>query len=150
MRKVVLQMQMSLDGFVGDRDGKVDWIFPVFDDEFNAWGVESLWQAGVHVMGGVTGRALAGYWPHPTEARDEPFAQAMNETPKVVFSNSIDYLDWDQTRIARGDLAEEMNRLKQEDDGKQVLVHGGARFAQSLTKARLFRSGATLHVYASP
>jgi dihydrofolate reductase len=137
MRKVVLQMQVTLDGYVGDKDGNVEWAFPCFDDEFTEWGVESLQQAGVHVMGGITGRGLADYWPRPDiEERDRPFAPAMNEMPKVVFSNTLDGLDWHDTRIAKGDLTEEINRLKQAP-GKHILVHGGASFAQSLSRLGL-------------
>jgi dihydrofolate reductase len=131
MRKVLLQMQMSLDGFVGTADGNVDWAFPSFDDEFAQWGVESLWAAGVHVIGGVTGKGLAEYWPSPTEERDLPFAPPMNEIPKVVFSKTLARLDWNQTRIAKGELGEEIDALKRED-GKPILVHGGASFARSL------------------
>ena len=119
MRKVVLQMQVSLDGFVGGPDGEIDWIFPGFDDEFTAWEVDSLWQAGVHVMGGVTGRGLAEYWPSPAEERDKPFAAAMNQIPKVIFSKTLDKVDWNETRIAKGDVVEEITRLKQEP-GKHI------------------------------
>lgn len=137
MRKLVLQMQVSLDGFVGTPTGEVDWAFRSFDDEFTAWGVDSLWQAGVHIMGGATGRGLAEYWPSPDiAARDRPFAAPMNEIPKVIFSKTIDHLDWNATRIARGDLVEEITRLKQEP-GKHILAHGGARFAQSLSRLGL-------------
>jgi dihydrofolate reductase len=132
MRDLVLQMQVSFDGYVGDADGGVEWAFPAFDDEFTAWGVESLWKAGLHVMGGVTGRGLAAYWPRPDiDARDRPFAPPMNEMPKVVFSRTLDHLDWHDTRIVSGDLDDEITRLKQEE-GKHILVHGGASFAQAL------------------
>src|SRR5690606_10087410 len=95
------------------------------------------WRAGVHVMGGETGRGLAEYWPSPDlDERDRPFAAPMNEIPKVVFSKSLDTLDWNGTRIARGDTREEIARLKQEG-GKPILVHGGARFAQSLSRLGL-------------
>jgi dihydrofolate reductase len=133
MRELILQMQMTLDGYVGTPDGSVDWAFPAFDEEFTRWGVDSLWQAGVHVMGGVTGKGLAEYWPSPTEARDLPFAPPMNEIPKVVFSKTLDSLDWNQTRIAKGDLVQEINALKQEE-GRPVLAHGGTSFAQSLSR----------------
>jgi dihydrofolate reductase len=137
MRKVVLQMQVTLDGFIGTQDGDVDWAFPAFDDDFTAWGVDALWQAGVHVMGSTTGRVLAEYWPRPDiEERDRPFAPPMNELPKVAFSKTLDHLDWHGTRIASGDLAEEIGRMKQEP-GKHILVHGGAGFAHSLARLGL-------------
>jgi dihydrofolate reductase len=137
MRKLILQMQVSVDGFVGGLDGDVEWAFPTFDDEFNAWIVNSLWQTGLHVMGAETGKGLAAYWPKPDlDARDKPFAEAMNQIPKAVFSKSIDHLDWNETRIIKGDLVQEINKLKAEP-GKDLLMHGGARFAQSLSKERL-------------
>jgi dihydrofolate reductase len=135
-RKVVVQMQVSFDGFVGAKDGSVEWAFPAFDKEFTALSVAELWQAAVHIMGAETGRGLAAYWPAPTEERDLPFAQAMNEIPKVVFSKTIEHLDWNQTTIAKGDLAEEIDRLR-EDDDKWILAHGGARFVQSLARRGL-------------
>ena len=138
MRKVVVQMQVTLDGFIGTTDGRVDWAFPAFDAEFTEWGVAALWEAGVHVMGAQTGRGLAEYWPSPAiHERDRPFAPPMNQIPKVVFSQSIESLDWNATTIARGDLHEEIARLKDVPDGKQVMVHGGARFVQSLAAAGL-------------
>jgi dihydrofolate reductase len=132
MRKVILQMHVSLDGFVETKTGDLGWIFPSFDDEYTEWAVASLWEAGVHVMGGVTGRLLGGYWPSPTEDRDKPFAPAMNKIPKVVFSKSLDHLDWNDTRIVKGEPRAEMERLKQ-DSGGHILVHGGPSLVYSLT-----------------
>ena len=132
MRKVVLQMQVSLDGFIGTPSGDVDWVFRDFDDELTAWTVDSLWQAGVHIMGGITGRDMVEYWPSSTE----PFAPPMNEIPKVIFSKTMDDVERNDTRIERGDLVEEISRLKGQP-GKDILAHGGARFAQSLSRLGL-------------
>jgi dihydrofolate reductase len=133
MRDLVLQMQATFDGYVATNDGDIAWAFPAFDDEFTAWGVEALWKAGVHVMGGNTGRGLADYWPRPDiEERDRPFAPPMNQLPKVVFSRALDRLDWHDTRIVKGDLTQEFMRLKQADGG-HILVHGGVAFAHDLT-----------------
>jgi dihydrofolate reductase len=132
MRDVVLQMQISFDGFLSTPSGDVEWVMRHLDDERNEfwdWCVDAVGRAGVHIMGGVTGRELADYWPTSAEAVAKP----MNEIPKVVFSKTIDALDWNQTRVARGDLAEEITQLKREPGG-YILVHGGARFAQSLSQ----------------
>jgi dihydrofolate reductase len=131
MRKVVLKMHMSVDGFVGTPDGDVGWIFGTFDDEMAEWEV-SLRKAGTHVMGRVLYGDMAAHWPHS----DEPYAAPMNETPKVVFSSTLTETPWGETRIARGDVAEEVARLREEPGGP-VLAHGGSRFAQSLSAARL-------------
>lgn len=133
MRKVVLKMDMSLDGYVGPLDEDAEWIMRDFDEELGQWVVdEVLWQAGTHVMGRATYEEMADYWP----TADSAFAAPMNTIPKVVFSKSLTSAEWPETRIARGDLGDEMTRLKQEP-GRDVLVHGGAELAQSLSREGL-------------
>ncbi|MEX1108578.1 MAG: dihydrofolate reductase family protein [Dongiaceae bacterium] len=132
MRKLILQMQMTLDGFVGKPDGDVMWAFPGFDDAYAAWGAADLARAGVHLMGRVTYHEMAAHWPTSTE----PYAAPMNDIPKVVFSRTLKEADWPETRIARGDLTTEITALKQEP-GNDLLVHGGATFARSLVEAGL-------------
>jgi hypothetical protein len=97
MRKVILKMHVSLDGFVARPDGNLDWFLDAFDDELTAWEVEGLWQAGVHIMGRATYHDMAAYWPNSTE----PFAAPMNEIPKVVFSRTLKEADWEGSRVAR-------------------------------------------------
>ncbi|GAA3112831.1 dihydrofolate reductase family protein [Streptosporangium carneum] len=132
MRKVALKMNVSLDGFVGTSSGEVDWIFRSFDAELTTWIVDGLWQAGTHIMGRATYHEMADYWPESTE----PFAPPMNEIPKVVFSKTLKDADWNGTRVAGGDLAEEIALLRKQP-GKEILAHGGAGFAQSLSRLGL-------------
>jgi hypothetical protein len=82
MRKLILQMQCSIDGFVAGPHGKLNWIFPDLDAEYAGGGVERLWRPGAHLMGGVAYRDMAAHWPSSTE----PFAKPMNQIPKIVFS----------------------------------------------------------------
>ena len=132
MRKVVLKMDMSLDGYVGPLDEDVEWIMRDFDDELGQWGVdEVLWQAGTHVMGRATYEEMADHWPSSTPV----FAAPMNEIPKVVFSKTLTSAEWPESRVASGDLADE-SRLEQEP-GKDILVHGGSELVRSLTELRL-------------
>ncbi|HEX5818093.1 MAG TPA: dihydrofolate reductase family protein [Gemmatimonadales bacterium] len=130
MRRVVLKMHVSLDGYVRDAGGEVmDWIFRTYDDELARWEVELLSQAGTHVMGRRLYEEMAAHWPTSTEV----YARPMNEIPKVVFSRTLQHATWQHTRITDGDPAEELARLRQEP-GKDILVHGGAAFAQSLAR----------------
>jgi dihydrofolate reductase len=129
MRKLILRMSMSIDGFVGGPKGELDWIFRNIDDESIAFGVAQLWEVGVHAMGSVTYRDMAAHWPTSTE----PWAPPMNEIPKVVFSKTLKSAPWGPARVLGGDLGEEVARLKAEP-GKDILAHGGARFAQALTR----------------
>jgi dihydrofolate reductase len=132
MRRLILKMQLSLDGFVGNADGDVAFIFTSFDDALTAWIVASLWEAGLHIMGSKTYGDMAAHWPSSTE----PYAPPMNQIPKAVFSESLTEARWGKTEIIRGDLATEIARLKAQQ-GKDILAHGGAGFARSLIAANL-------------
>ncbi len=127
MRKLVLKMSLSLDGFVAGPNGEVDWLFPSLDAGASAWLLDTLWMPDVHLMGGATYRAMATHWPHSRE----PFAAPMNEIPKFVFSSTVRDADWGDTHVINGDLHAEIARLKQLP-GRDMLAHGGARFARSL------------------
>jgi len=133
MAALVLKMSVSLDGYVAPVDGSTDWIAAGGSRDGLGWAVETVGNAGAHLIGAGTYAGWAGYWP----GASGPFAQAMNEIPKVVFSNSLASADWGETTIAAGDLAEAVTRLKRERSGGYLLAHGGARFARSLVETGL-------------
>jgi dihydrofolate reductase len=126
MRSLVLQMSMSLDGYVASDRTHPGTAVPE-DDELVRWKVNRVAAAGPHLMGRVTYQEMAGHWPTST-AR---YAAPMNDIPKVVFSNTLTDAHWPDTRIARGDLAMEIAAIKQEP-GPDVMAHGGAGFAAAL------------------
>jgi dihydrofolate reductase len=132
MRKVVLKMHSSLDGFVLGPDGDLDWVFGTIDDDMAEWEVAGLWQAGVHIMGSSTYHEMAEHWPSSTA----PYAPPMNDIPKVIFSKTLERADWTDSRVAGGDIADEIGNLRDEDGGV-ILAHGGPSFAQSLIAADL-------------
>jgi dihydrofolate reductase len=151
MRKLILKMNVSLDGFVGGVKGEIDWIFKNQSEDAKAWILETVWQAGVHIMGSRTYADMAAYWPSSADVLAAP----MNQIPKVVFSRTgkatttraledasravpIENAgaSWEQPRVASGDLATEIARLKQEP-GKDLMAHGGAGFARSLVASGL-------------
>jgi dihydrofolate reductase len=125
MRKVALQMEQSLDGYSWGESGEPD-------AGLAKWVAECLHRAGTHIMGGVTYREMAAHWPYASG----DIAAAMNDIPKVVFAGSLDSADWPDTRIARGDLAAELAGLRDEPGG-DIVAHGGARFARSLSRLGL-------------
>ncbi|HVJ41645.1 MAG TPA: dihydrofolate reductase family protein [Dongiaceae bacterium] len=163
MRRLVLKMSVSVDGFVGGPKGEVDWVFRSLDDGATAWIVETLWQAGLHIMGSRTFQDMIAWWPTSTEV----FAPPMNEIPKAVFTRkpggtpldtatttalenatalrggaldatgtSPHAASWAKAYVARGDLGAEITALK-EQPGKDILAHGGAGFAGSLVRLGL-------------
>jgi len=90
MSKLILQMQYSIDGFVGGPNGDLSWIFPDFDASYEKWTVEKLWQAGAHLMGSLTYGDMAAHWP----SSSEPYAPPMNQIAKIVFSRSLKEASW--------------------------------------------------------
>jgi dihydrofolate reductase len=132
MRRVVLQMSVTLDGYVAGPGGAGDWGLPAEDPGVRAWKVAALRQTGTHIMGRVTYEQMAAYWP--TAAGD--YAEFMNRLPKVVFSTTLPAAEWASSRIARGDLAGEIAALKAEPGG-DIMAHGGAAFVQALSRLGL-------------
>ena len=136
MASVVLKMSVSLDGFVAPTDGSTDWVAAGrSDDGARFWTVETLSGAAAHLIGANTYAGWAEYWP----SASGPFAEAMNEIPKVVFSDSLTSADWGETTIATGDLAAAITRLKQERSTGHLLALGGTRFARALVETGSIR-----------
>ena len=133
MASLVLKMSVSLDGYVAPIDGSTDWIAAGASADGLSWNVETVSNAGAHLVGAATYAGWAGYWP----SASGPFAKPMNDIPKVVFSDSLASADWGETTIAAGDLAKSVTRLKQERSGGYLLAHGGVRFARSLVETGL-------------
>ena len=96
------------------------------------WILDSVWAAGAHLMGRVTYEEMSAFWPTSTSE----YAAPMNEIPKVVFSRTLQHADWPETRIARGDLAEEIARLKRKP-GNDLIAYGGATLDQALSRLGL-------------
>src|SRR5512144_134844 len=123
MASLVLKMSVSLDGYGAPIHGSTDWVAAGRPDDGASWTVETVSNAGAHLMGAATYAGWAAYWP----GASGPFAKAMNEIPKVVFSSSHTSADGGETEIAAGDLAAAITRLKQERSDGYRLAHGGTR-----------------------
>jgi dihydrofolate reductase len=132
MRRVVLQMSVTLDGYVAGPGGELDWGIPDEHPDVRSWKVGSLRKVGTHIVGRVTYEAMSEHWPTATD----DYAPLMNDTPKVVFSKTLRTADWANSRIARGDLTEEIAALKREPGG-DIMAHGGASFVQALSRLGL-------------
>jgi dihydrofolate reductase len=136
---VLQQAAISLDGYICEERTEFWRSFgpaalppAPADDEYEDYFLADLSQAGIHIMGRITYESMADTWPSSTE----PVAPLMNRTPKVVFSRSLASARWPEARIARGDITEEIARLKAEPGG-EILAHGGVRFVQSLVRLGL-------------
>ena len=135
MRKVLLFNLITLDGFFAGPTGDIDW--HVTDEEFNRFYEEQLQEFGALLFGRVTYQMMASYWPtDEARAEDPVVAQAMNELPKVVFSRTLNAVDWDNSRLVSDHVEEEVTSLKQQP-GKDIAIFGSANLATSLIPSGL-------------
>lgn len=121
----------TLDGFFAGPNGELDW--HNVDEEFNEFAIEQLNSAGGLVFGRVTFQMMASYWQTEAASKDDPIvAGKMNAMPKIVFSRTLERADWNNTRLVKGNLSEEVSRLGREP-GQDLLLLGSADLASGLT-----------------
>ncbi|RWY47345.1 dihydrofolate reductase family protein [Mucilaginibacter gilvus] len=162
MRKLVLNMGVTVDGFVAAPDGNQDWLFKVQEEGSNTWILDTIKNAGMHLMGSNVFNDMISYWPFS----DEIYAEPMNTIPKAAFTRHKVNMEpnfkkgvegfkmagipktvkqmkatpgcaenlaiWQNALVIKGDLAHGIEQLKQKP-GKYILAHGGSGFAQALT-----------------
>ena len=140
MRKLKLQMQTSIDGFVARPNGELDWmILGQLHGELGNLVNELIDSSDTILMGRKMTNEFVNYWTKAVENPENPeytFAKKMLDTPKIVFTKTLHQSPWANTVLVKGDIAEEVNRLKNQA-GKDILVYGGAGFVSSLIKDNL-------------
>jgi dihydrofolate reductase len=132
MRKVIVQMSVSVDGFVAPVKGAPDHRSAPEDPSLKQRKLAWLRETGTHAMGRVTYQEMARHWPYSSD----DYAAPMNDLPKVVFSSTLQRADWNDSRVARGELDEEIAALRREPGG-DIIAWGGASFVQSMSRAGL-------------
>ncbi len=147
MRKLKLQMQVSIDGFVAGPNSEMDWMVWNWDTKC----LEFVKELTAPVDCILLGRKLAeGFIPHWAAASAAPeadeFTRKMSETPKIVFSKTLTSHEWANTRIENGDLAESVQALKAQEGG-DIIAYGGADFVHSLISAGLIDE---LNLFVNP
>jgi dihydrofolate reductase len=139
MRKLFIQINASLDGYIEDPTREIDWHF--VDDEFEDFINATLRSIDAMVFGRVAYQRLAEYWPTAAsnpEASERHIeaARLMNELPKYVVSDHLDRAEWQNSQIIGGDVAAEINELKRQP-GKDIALFAGAGVANSFARLGL-------------
>ncbi len=135
MRKVILFDMATLDGFFAGPNGEIDWHH--VDEEFNEFAIAQLNAADGLLFGRATYQGMASYWPTDMARTNDPIvADKMNTLPKIVFSRTLERVEWNNTRLVKGNIAEEISKLKQQP-GQDWLLFGSADLASTLTNLGL-------------
>ena len=142
MRKLVVGTFTTLDGVMQapggpneDRDGGFQhggWLVPYFDETFGEIMTNWTKRAGAFLLGRKTYEIFAGSWPNSTDPKDES-AIALNTRPKYVASRTVTKLEWNNSSLLKGEVAEEVAKLKKQEGG-EIQVHGSGDLIQTLLK----------------
>lgn len=146
MRKLKLQMDMTADGFVaGPEDqvagleGSLDWMTAVRDERLLTLIHHLLDTSDTILWGRKSAAGSIKYWEHEatqTDSSQHSLALKLVNTPKMVFSKTIKYVEGQNVRVENGPIVEAVKRLKSQE-GKDILVYGGASFVASLLENKL-------------
>lgn len=130
---------MSIDGCIAGPNGEMDWMVGLLDDKLIKYENELMESFDTILLGRKMTDLFISYWSDVISKPDDPwyeFAKKMIETPKVVFTKTLNKSKWINTDLATGDLTDEIIKLKSRD-GKDMVVYGGASFDSSLIKLGL-------------
>jgi dihydrofolate reductase len=130
MRKVIVANMVSLDGFMAGANGETDWFH--VGNEFFEYAKDLLTKVDTILYGRVTYEGMASYWPTVTDENDV-MANRINNTPKVVFSTTLENVSWgkwNNTRLVK-DAVDEVKKLKQQS-GKDMVIYASGGLISSL------------------
>jgi dihydrofolate reductase len=144
MRKLKLQVQITIDGFVAGPIGEMNWLVWNWDDELKQYVAEITETADCIVLGRKLAEGFIPHWANVAanaDNQENAAGKKFTETKKIVFSKTISNSDavvksWNNTSLTNGDLVGEINQLKAQK-GKDIIAYGGAGFVSELVKYKL-------------
>jgi len=143
MRKLKLQVQMTVDGYIAGKNGEMDWTARDWDDKLKKYVGEITEPVDCILLGRKLAQGFIPYWAsHPEQEGADKF----NSTKKIIFTKTLEKPEWEHTVLAKGDLVEETARLKKQD-GKDIIAYGGVAFVSALIKHGLIDE---FHLFINP
>jgi dihydrofolate reductase len=137
VRKIITTTWVTLDGFIAGPNGEMEWIGEIYDEVMGKYESDLVSQADTLLLGRVTYQSFAGSWPHvpesPTASEGEKeYARKLNAMRKIVFSRTLERMEWNNSTLRKEVIPEEIEHLKQEP-GRDMLIYGSASIIQTLT-----------------
>jgi dihydrofolate reductase len=133
MGRIVVTEFVSTDGVIEDPGGAENFKYGGWSFEFDRgqegdkFKLDETLASDALLLGRVTYEGFADAWP----SREGEFADKFNNMPKFVVSSTLENPQWENSTVLKGDLVDEVTRLKSEQDG-EIVVHGSARLVQAL------------------
>lgn len=130
MRKLFAFNMVTLDGFFEGPNQDISWHH--VDEEFNQFAIEQTNSVDAILFGRKTYELMTSYWPTEAAIKDDPaIAGLMNSVPKIVFSRTLQRAEWNNSRLIKDNIAEEILELKRQP-GKEIAVFGSADLLSTL------------------
>jgi dihydrofolate reductase len=149
MRKLKLQVQMTVDGYIAGPHSEMDFMVWNWDDELKQYVTEITDPVDTIVLGRKLAEGFIPHWATVAANPDDPQFTAgkkFTDTHKVVFTKTLDKSTWDNTALAKGDLVDEITQLKKQE-GQDIIAYGGATFVSALIKQGLINE---FHLFINP
>ena len=149
MRKLKLQVQMSVDGFISGLNGEMDWMTFDWSDDIKKYVDEITKPVDTILLGKNLAMGFIPHWAAVANDKNNPEQEAgitYTQTPKIVFSKTLTKSEWENTEVENGDFVEKINALKNKS-GNDLIVYGGGKFVSSLIKEKLIDE---LHLFINP
>lgn len=149
MRKLKLQVQITLDGFIAGPNGEMDWMVWNWDDELKKYVTRLTDPIDCIVLGRKLAQGFIPHWASVAANPGDPEFEAgkkFTDTQKVVFTKTLDKSEWNNTILAKGDLVDEIAKLKKQN-GNDIIAYGGANFVSNLIQHNLVDE---LHLFVNP
>lgn len=146
MRKLKLQVQTTVDLYMGGVDGAMDWMNFDWSDDMTEYVGALTDSVDTIVLGRKLAEGFIPTWAAGPEHEDQKSIDWMNNTPKVVVSNTLTESPWDNATVLSGDITAGINELKSRP-GKDIITYGGATLAANLIAAGLIDD---LHLIVNP
>ena len=137
---------MTVDGYIAGLNGEMDWMTFNWDNELKKYVTELSESVDCMVLGRKLAEGFIPYWASIPDGEDIAGIDKINNTLKVVFTRTLEKSIWENTVLAKGDLVEEITKLK-ELDGKDIIAYGGAAFVSSLIQHLLVDE---IHLFINP
>ncbi len=135
MRKIIVFDNVTLDGFMAGPNGELDWAMR--DDEVTQYSKEGQASTDMFLFGRVTYEMMASFWPTPAGKSANPvFAEVLNNSPKIVFSSTLEKADWQNTEVVKELNKDEILKLKQQP-GKNMMIFGSGTIVEQFTNLGL-------------
>jgi dihydrofolate reductase len=130
MRKIIISEMVTPDGYFAGPIGELDWFF--WNEEMAKNAIDLMSIVDTILFGRVTYELMASYWPSASAPTEDPIIiDKMNNLPKIVFSKTLEKVEWNNTKLIKEITAEEILKMKNQP-GKNMVIYGSGSVVSTL------------------